>query len=126
VDRRENTTPWPEGTRVDERCMKVIFTLNEVVFERAFIWRVCGTCGGKGRHVNPSIDADHGITAEEFADDPDFAEDYFGGVYDVTCHECGGKRVVPELRDPCPELDAYRDDEYDHRALCRAERMMGA
>jgi hypothetical protein len=28
--------------------------------------------------------------------DPDFEESYFAGHYDVTCRECGGKRVVPE------------------------------
>lgn len=55
---------------------------------------VCPTCKGKGRHVNPSIDA-HGISAEEFHEDPDFAEDYMRGVYDVACYECGGCNVVP-------------------------------
>lgn len=57
-------------------------------------YEVCDTCDGKGSHVNPSIDA-HGISGEEFADDPDFEESYFEGHYDVTCYGCGGARVVP-------------------------------
>ena len=56
---------------------------------------VCPTCEGKGSHVNPSIDA-HGLSSEDFAEDPDFAEDYFSGAYDVPCAECGGQRVVPQ------------------------------
>jgi hypothetical protein len=98
---------------------------DEVEFERAFKWEVCDVCRGRGTHVNPSIDADHGITAEEFADDPQFKEDYFGGVYDQTCNQCRGKRVVPELRDPCPELDDYQRRIYEDRAEREAEMRMG-
>jgi hypothetical protein len=58
-----------------------------------FRYEVCPTCEGKGKHVNPSIDA-HGISREEFADDPDFEEGYMRGDYDVTCYECGELRVV--------------------------------
>jgi len=61
-------------------------------------YEVCNTCNGKGTHVNPSIDA-HGISSEEFNDDPGFAEDYFSGVYNVSCYECKGKRVVPEINE---------------------------
>lgn len=55
---------------------------------------VCPTCEGAGKHVNPSIDA-HGIGADEFNEDPDFADAYFSGAYDVACVECKGLRVVP-------------------------------
>jgi hypothetical protein len=58
------------------------------------VYEVCSTCEGKGSHVNPSIDA-HGISGEEFAEDPDFEESYLAGHYDVTCYGCGGMRVVP-------------------------------
>jgi len=54
---------------------------------------VCNACEGRGSYVNPSVDG-HGIGREEFDEDPDFREAYFGGAYDVTCHECSGKRVV--------------------------------
>lgn len=55
---------------------------------------VCETCNGKGSHVNPSIDC-CGLSSDDFAEDPDFAEDYFSGTFDVPCYECGGQRVVP-------------------------------
>lgn len=54
---------------------------------------VCERCRGDGKHVNPSIDG-HGLSAEDFAEDPDFREAYFSGRYDVCCEECKGERVV--------------------------------
>lgn len=57
------------------------------------IREVCSTCNGEGKHVNPSIDG-NGLSPDAFHDDPDFAESYFSGRYDVTCDECKGERVV--------------------------------
>ena len=79
---------------------------EELEFELPARFEVCGTCRGKGSHVNPSIDS-HGISAEEFAEDPDFEEAYFEGRYDVTCNECGGLRVTPQV---------------DERALTEAQK----
>lgn len=59
-------------------------------------YEVCDLCEGKGSHVNPSIDAG-GISGDTFRDDPDFFEEYTSGVYDVTCHQCKGKRVYPQI-----------------------------
>lgn len=56
----------------------------------------CSRCEGKGSHVNPAIDG-HGISPEEFAEDPDFEEAYFSGRYDVRCENCDGNRVFPEV-----------------------------
>lgn len=104
---------------------------EEQVTRMGFTWAVCGTCSGRGTHVNPSIDA-HGITGEEFAQDPDFADDYFSGAYDVTCYECGGKRVAPALSPQSSEDErilerlaekAQADWEYEQE--CAMERMMG-
>ena len=91
---------------------------------------VCPACRGKGTHVNPSIDS-NGISAEAFAEDPDFAEDYFSGVYDVVCYVCHGRNVVPVVdEDACdPELlAAYNEQQeayWDYRAEVAAERRMG-
>lgn len=49
--------------------------------EFPFKWEVCGLCNGRGKHVNPSIDC-NGISAEEFSEDPEFAEGYMRGDYD--------------------------------------------
>lgn len=94
-------------------------------------WEVCSVCDGNGKHVNPSIDAG-GLTHDDFADDPDFAAEYFGGTYDVTCQRCGGRtteRVVdwdaltPEQRDAYDEQQRA-DAAYEAERL--AEIRMGA
>ena len=73
---------------IEDEDGEEFFELLPVKFE------VCGTCAGRGSHVNPSIDC-NGLTSDDFYDDPDFEEDYFSGRHDVTCYECGGKRVSP-------------------------------
>lgn len=114
-------------------------------------WAICPTCEGNGTHVNPAIDG-HGITAEEMYElGDDFREDYMRGVYDVSCEECKGMRVVPACSwaddegscdAPVLFLDGTRfdhcslhldDDEeesaqgiYEDLAMYRMERMMGA
>jgi hypothetical protein len=71
-------------------------------------FEVCERCNGHGKHVNPSIDG-NGITGSELAElqheDPNFLDDYTQGVYDVTCYECKGKRVVLQ-----PDWDRLRGD----------------
>lgn len=91
-------------------------------------WEMCDLCEGKGTHVSPSVDS-HGISAEEFYDDPDFAESYFSGVYDVPCAECGGRRVmwVPNTNDPnIKEYEEAVQSHYDYLGEMEAERRMGA
>ena len=79
-------------------------------------WEVCESCGGRGVYVNPNIDA-HGLSREDFDEDPDFADDYRSGVYDVRCGECRGERVVPIARARSVE---------DHLRLERWERRQAA
>ena len=55
--------------------------------------QVCSTCRGKGSTVNPSIDCG-GISPYEFEEDPEFADGYFSGMYDIQCPECKGLRVT--------------------------------
>lgn len=74
-------------------------------------FEVCSVCEGRGKVVNPAIDS-HGLTAEAFAEDPDFAEGYFSGRYDINCGWCGGRRVelLPdEDRNPAELLELYRE-----------------
>ena len=94
----------PQG-KFDPRAMTITVEWEHddgesepVVHEHTFPakFEVCGTCDGRGTHVNPSIDAG-GITQQEFDDDPQFRADYFGGAYDVKCAECHGQRVKPEI-----------------------------
>lgn len=85
---------------------------------------ICTTCNGRGRHVNPSVDS-NGISAEEFAEDPDFAEQYRRGDYDVTCYGCGGKRVQPmlDIDKITKELHARIDKHLEEREAYRRERV---
>ena len=70
-------------------------------------WIVCPVCEGNGKTVNPAIDC-NGLTREDFMEDPDFAENYMSGMYDITCRGCGGKRVVTEER--IQELQAHAEE----------------
>tara|TARA_Y100000034_G_scaffold114215_1_gene150056 strand:- start:686 stop:1159 length:474 start_codon:yes stop_codon:yes gene_type:complete len=92
-----------------------------------FKWVVCDTCQGKGTHVNPSIDAG-GLSREDFDEDPDFAEEYTSGRYDVQCYECKGQRVVPEPLDE--EFIKYLEERsrsaWESHQEMMAERRMGA
>jgi hypothetical protein len=71
---------------------------DEIQLKLPAKYQVCGTCEGRGTHVNPNIDG-NGLSAEDFAEDPDFEEGYFRGDYDVQCGTCHGTRVVavPDL-----------------------------
>lgn len=93
-------------------------------------YEVCPTCRGNGKHVNPAIDG-NGLTQEDFDEQgPDFREDYMSGVYDVTCQECKGLRVVlvPDREQLTAEqLEAYEkheDDEYLYHQERRMEMSM--
>ena len=55
-------------------------------------YEVCDRCNGTGVHDHPAFS--NGITMQEFAEDPDFAESYFKGHYDVQCSVCHGLRVI--------------------------------
>ena len=77
-------------------------------------YEVCSRCRGRGKIVNPAVEP-HGISPEEFAEDPDFEEAYFSGVYDIPCPECGGKRVVP-----VPDVGACT---YAQKRLLVSERL---
>ncbi len=94
-------------------------------------WGLCPVCEGRGKHVNPSIDCG-GISAEAFAEDPDFAEDYMRGTYDQQCNRCKGRTTVqivdwdaltPEQR---TLYEQQLKDEADDRACYLAEVAMGA
>lgn len=99
-------------------------------------YEVCSRCEGHGTHLTPSI-GEHAYSQEEFEEsfcDEEDREQYFrrGGIYDVRCEECSGKRVVlvPDW-DHCPsdlraEYEAHLDEEADYEAMCAAERRMGA
>jgi len=122
--RAANLGRWYEN--FDERSMTATMWKpdddgdDEELVTVAVEYDVCPICEGKGTHVNPSIDA-HGLSAEDFGNDPDFLEDYLGGVYDQVCNECYGKRVVPI---PSHSLaKGWMDEVMDNREAMYAEQL---
>jgi hypothetical protein len=90
---------------------------------------VCPTCDGRGHHVNPSIDCD-GISADDFRRDPEFADEYRSGAYDVRCYGCNGNRVVPVISDyneKCilDAIDNAQEEQREFERMQDAERRMG-
>jgi len=84
------------GEEINNDTLKLLDKDECILLPFKFV--VCGTCGGSGTHVNPSIDS-HGITMDEWDSEwsYDDQERYTSGFYDVQCYECNGKRVVPEI-----------------------------
>lgn len=130
MDRRESNHRW--YSRFNESNMTiVVYEDDEAEFTIPARYEVCETCEGKGSHVNPSIDS-HGISSEEFAEDPDFAESYFRGDYDVACNECGGRRVaaVPDWdalnEETKRKVEKAIEDYYQTEREYEAERRWGA
>jgi DnaJ-class molecular chaperone len=70
-------------------------------------WQICPACNGNGSHVNPAIDAG-GISSQEFADDPDFAEAYMSGMYDLPCEKCNGSGKITD--EQATAIHAAADD----------------
>jgi len=131
MDRRETDQKWYHS--FDEKRM--VITLKEEpededINEVPAKYEVCGTCSGKGSHVNPSIDS-NGLTAEDFAEDRDFEEMYFSGAYDVPCNECKGNRVAPEVnwnsltQEEKDHVTQIIDDHYAYETELAWERKMG-
>jgi len=120
---------------------KIEFTVEddqgeEVTHELPAVMEVCGRCDGHGTHLNPNI-GQHAYTPEEFREsfDDEEAAEYFkrGGIYDVTCEECGGRNVVPVVdRDNADKTilalyDKKMKDDAEYEAMARSEaRMLNA
>lgn len=123
---------------VDEKRMKAVLRFpnydddsGEYEIPMRIKFEVCGTCDGRGKHVNPSIDAG-GISGEDFDRDPEFRRDYFDGQYDVQCYECKGERVVAvpdpqtdDEREAMKKYEAWMQEEADYQNQCARERAMG-
>ena len=112
-DERSNTIAisW---TKYDEEHD----TEEEEMLKLPAMRELCDLCDGKGKVVNPSIDAG-GLSQEDFYDDPDFEEDYFSGVHDISCPQCLGKNVVPVVN--YDVLSAEQKKEFDEYQREQAE-----
>ena len=111
MDRRTNAENAFEGYDPRSRTITINFTRytddDDEVEETLTLparMEVCDLCDGTGKVVNPSIDAG-GLTQDDFDRDPDFAEEYFSGAYDIGCGQCNGSNVIPVVN------EAALDDE---------------
>ena len=111
MDRRDRADSyrWWDQISQDRRKVTLRFgypdeDLEEVEQKWYHIeWIVCSLCEGRGEYVNPSIDS-HGLSREDFDEDPEFRSDYFRGVYNMPCELCKGRAVEPEFH------KGYNDD----------------
>jgi len=100
MDRRDIVNTKYRPYKVDEQAKQITLYLDdEGEIKLQLEWGICPTCQGNGTHVNPSIDS-HGLSSEDFYEDPDFKEDYCSGRYNVPCYECNGRRVIATSSDP--------------------------
>lgn len=98
-------------------------------------WVVCYDCGGDGTtYLGWSAGEQPAFTSEDFYEDPDFAEDYFGGFYDKQCPACKGRTTILEIEEKFLNEEqaafykAYCDDQYEEYLYQReveAERRFG-
>lgn len=116
---------YAQDRRNTHREAPETFTLADgTEIKLPYKWEVCSVCNGEGKHVNPSVDAG-GISAEQFHDDPEFAEDYFSGAYDVQCQCCHGRTTerVIDLDRMKPEHRAEYAAQQHEDSLARIEQL---
>lgn len=92
MDHRERSH-YPDGIKEDHNRQILIVETEEGEKEYQAEYQVCPDCEGKGKYVNPAIDS-QGLSSEDFAEDPDFQNNYFGGMYDIICGSCKARRVI--------------------------------
>ncbi len=64
-------------------------TIEEVPLDLPKRWEICGWCNGEG-----SSSAHLGEVSQMMDEDPEWAEDYMAGRYDIQCEECRGDGKV--------------------------------
>lgn len=82
----------------------------EVTFPAKY--EVCSRCNGHGVH-DPEGFSD-GFSSQDFDEDPEFAEAYWEGTYDVQCSVCHGEKVeavIDEDRLSAKQREEFKDYE---------------
>jgi hypothetical protein len=133
MDHRDSAHLEKWWDSIDEKSSTVTATVftgedgDEEEKQIKFQYQVCPICDGKGSHVNPSIDA-HGLSSEDFAEDPDFANDYMSGRFDQPCNLCHGNRVTPwpVEEDDVKAVQDLINGRFEIEREYEAERRMGA
>lgn len=85
---------YPEHFVTNDRNECVVLDCDETLICHSSLKRiVCPECGGEGTELRGGLKGAV-FYPEDFQNDPEFAENYFGGTHDVPCSKCKGKRVI--------------------------------
>lgn len=92
-------------------------------------YEICHQCNGHGCHFRSDLDENALVEGMRKDGDEDGIESYYGRSFDQVCDECDGRRVVAN-----PMLPAWAENciynwyksEREYKAICRAERSVGA
>ena len=94
-----------------------------IVSDADFCWVICDRCKREG-----TLGGYPGVyTADDFAEDPDFAEDYMN--YRRDCEDCNGsgkQRVLRPEAETRPAVRAWLKEAYDSISVQRQEMRYGA
>ena len=134
--RAGRTGKWYDS--FDESAMTAEVTVydeddDEVVETMPVKHKVCDLCDGSGSHVNPAIDSG-GLTFDDWDGDPDFAEDYRSGRYDISCLACDGSgnsveidedRLDDRQREVLELLEERARDDAEYEAMVASEIRFG-
>ena len=116
-------TPEEAGCTVDEAERGNEDEHRPVLARSDTEWRICERCRGEGTlRGYPGV-----YTQEDFADDPDFYEDYMS--HRRECEDCRGTGKIRDLTDAAherPEVQEWLDDWHETENIYRMERMYGA
>lgn len=88
IEERTNYPSPMESKSPEQEAVKVL--REEFDFNPPLKTIVCPSCNGRGTQTLGGAS----FSAEDFAEDPEFAESYMRGHYDEDCPECKGRNVI--------------------------------
>jgi hypothetical protein len=113
----------------EEGCEVPINDVDDTGYHRPVLgrgdveWVICSRCEGDG-----TLGGYPGVyTQDDFAQDPDFFEDYMR--HTRSCEDCGGTGKmlqVTEEAEARPEVQEWLRDWWETEAIYESERRMGA
>lgn len=122
---------FKEVVATQDAKVKELLDENEIKYTHK--WSICNACEGEGSELCSGL---KGVDVTELLhEDVDFADEYFGGKFDVACSSCrgSGKFKIYEVEEnsiPQEKITRFMEDwnswqEYQYElafeASCRAQ-----